>query len=120
MSYSHCERLSALDDSFLELEDANTHMHIGAVGIFDAGPVTRTDGAVDIDAIRTLMEANIHRVPRYRQRLAWTPVSKHPVWIDDARFNLAYHIRHTHLPKPGDDRLLKRLAGRLMSQQLDR
>src|SRR5262249_9501867 len=36
------------------------------------------------------------------------------------RFNLAYHIRHTQLPKPGDERQLKRLAGRLMSQQLDR
>jgi WS/DGAT/MGAT family acyltransferase len=120
MSYSHYERLSALDDSFLELEDANTHMHIGAVGIFDAGPVTRADGGVDIDRIRDLMEANIHRVARYRQRLAFTPISNHPVWIDDARFNLTYHVRHTHLPKPGDERQLKRLAGRLMSQQLDR
>ena len=120
MRYSHYEPLSALDDSFLELEDANTHMHIGAVGIFDAGPVARPDGGVDIDRIRALMEANLHRIPRYRQRLAWTPIAKHPVWVDDARFNLAYHIRHTHLPHPGDERVLKRLAGRLMSQQLDR
>jgi len=120
MAYSFYERLTALDDSFLELEDANTHMHIGSVGIFDAAPVTRADGCLDIDGIRNLMEVNLHRVPRYRQRLAWTPIAKNPVWIDDARFNLAYHIRHTHLPRPGDDRQLKRLAGRLMSQQLDR
>jgi WS/DGAT/MGAT family acyltransferase len=66
------------------------------------------------------MEANIHRVPRYRQRLTYTPLARHPVWVDDARFNLAYHIRHTQLPRPGDERQLKRLAGRLMSQQLDR
>jgi hypothetical protein len=33
---------------------------------------------------------------------------------------LAYHLRHTHLPLPGDERTLKRLAGRIMSQQLDR
>src|SRR5215510_8925968 len=118
MSYSFYERLTALDDSFLELEDAN--MHIGSVGIFEAGPVTRPDGSVDIDGIRNVMEANLHRVPRYRQRLAWTPIARNPIWIDDTRFNLAYHIRHTHLPKPGDERQLKRLAGRLMSQQLDR
>ena len=120
MAYTYYERLSALDSSFLELEDANTHMHIGAVGIFDAAPVARPDGGIDIDRVRALMEASIHRVPRYRQRLAATPVAKHPIWIDDARFNLAYHVRHTHLPRPGDERQLKRLVGRLMSQQLDR
>ena len=66
------------------------------------------------------MEAGLHSMPRYRQRLARVPLFDHPVWVDDARFNLAYHVRHTHLPHPGDERQLKRLAGRLMSQQLDR
>jgi diacylglycerol O-acyltransferase len=120
MSYSHYERLSALDATFLELEDENCHMHIGAVSLFDAAPVLKPDGGIDIDRIRALMEAGLHRVPRYRQRVAWTPIMKHPVWVDDARFNLHYHVRHTHLPVPGDERLLKRLVGRLMSQQLDR
>jgi WS/DGAT/MGAT family acyltransferase len=119
MAYSHHERLSALDSSFLDLEDHNTHMHIGAVAIFDAAPVSN-GGGVDIDRIRHLVEVDIHRVPRYRQRLAQTPVSRAPVWVDDQRFNLAYHIRHTRLPHPGDERQLKRLAGRIMSQQLDR
>jgi WS/DGAT/MGAT family acyltransferase len=48
------------------------------------------------------------------------PLVRHPIWVDDDRFNLAYHVRHTHLPLPGDERQLKRLAGRIMSQQLDR
>jgi WS/DGAT/MGAT family acyltransferase len=94
-------------------------MHIGAVAVFDAAPVSN-GGGVDIDRIRHLVEVDIHRVPRYRQRLARTPVSRAPVWVDDQRFNLAYHIRHTRLPHPGDERQLKRLAGRIMSQQLDR
>jgi WS/DGAT/MGAT family acyltransferase len=120
MSYTHAERLSALDHSFLALEEGRSHMHIGAVGIFEAAPVTLPSGGIDIDRIMRLMEAGIHRIPRYRQRLEWTPGFQHPVWVDDARFNLAYHVRHTHLPHPGDERLLKRLAGRLMSQELDR
>jgi len=118
--YAHSERLSALDASFLALEDASCHMHIGAVATFDAAPLLDSNGHLDIERIRGLMEVGIHRVPRYRQRLAWPPLLRHPVWVDDARFNLHYHLRHTHLPPPGDDRLLKRLAGRLMSQQLDR
>jgi WS/DGAT/MGAT family acyltransferase len=120
MGYTHYERLSALDDSFLELEDQNTHMHIGAVALFDAAPITRPDGGIDIDRIQAVMEAGIHRIPRYRQRLEWIPLLRHPVWVDDARFNLHYHLRHTHLPRPGDERQLKRLTGRIMSQQLDR
>jgi WS/DGAT/MGAT family acyltransferase len=120
MGYYHYERLSALDTSFLAVEDANTHMHIGAVAVFDAAPFATAGGGIDIDRIRALMEAGIHRIPRYRQRLAHLPITRHPVWVDDDRFNLAYHLRHTHLPHPGDERILKRLAGRLMSQQLDR
>src|SRR5262245_29694917 len=120
MPYTHAERLSALDRSFLELEDANAHMHIGAVALFDAAPLARPEGGIDIDLLCRLIEAGLHRIPRYRQRLARIPLIGHPVWVDDERFNLAYHVRHTHLPVPGEIRQLKRLAGRIMSQQLDR
>ena len=120
MAYTHYERLSGLDTTFLEIEDANCHMHMGAVGIFDAAPVTGSDGALDFERIRTLMEAGMYRIPRYRQKLARVPFLHDAIWIDDSRFNLSYHLRHTHLPPPGDERQLKRLAGRIMSQQLDR
>jgi WS/DGAT/MGAT family acyltransferase len=120
MPYAHAERLSALDASFLDLEDQNAHMHIGAVALFEAEPFLGPTGGVDIERIQHLMEAGLHRIPRYRQRVAYLPPFRQPMWIDDDRFNLTYHIRHTHLPAPGDERQLKRLAGRIMSQQLDR
>jgi WS/DGAT/MGAT family acyltransferase len=60
-------------------------------------------------------------VPRFRQKLATVPLGLgRPVWVDDTHFNLEYHVRHTALPPPGDERQLKRLAARIMSQQLDR
>jgi WS/DGAT/MGAT family acyltransferase len=120
MSYSHYERLSALDGTFLEVEDANAHMHVGGVALFDAAPLTTEDGATDIERIRHLVQAGLRRVPRYQQRLARVPLFGYPVWVDDGRFNLNYHVRHVRLPEPGDARQLKRLAGRIMSQQLDR
>ena len=40
--------------------------------------------------------------------------------MDDTSFNLHYHVRHLSLPDPGDERLLKRLAGHVMSLPLDR
>ena len=42
------------------------------------------------------------------------------MWVDDPHFNLAYHVRHTALPEPGDEDQLRRLTGRVFSQALDR
>jgi len=112
------ERLSALDAAFLSIEGENTPMHVGAVAIFDAVPLRRPEGGIDIERISTLVESML--VPRYRQRIARIPVTNHPVWVDDPRFNLHYHLRHTALPAPGDERMLKRLVGHVMSLPLDR
>ena len=113
------ERLSALDAHFLELEDEGVHMHVAAVLVCDAAPLTRTDGGLDIERIRASVESRLHEIPRYRQRLAWIPVEHHPVWVDDASFNIQYHVRHVGLPQPGDERQLKRLVGLISSQKFD-
>jgi len=114
------DRLSALDNSFLLFEDGCSHMHVASTATFDAGPLRLPDGGIDIERIREFIGARLHRIPRYRQKLAWVPIENQPVWVDDERFNLAYHVRHTSLPRPGDERQLKRLSARIASQQLDR
>ena len=43
-----------------------------------------------------------------------------PVWIDDPHFNARYHVRHTALPAPAGEEELRRLAGRVFAQGLDR
>jgi diacylglycerol O-acyltransferase len=122
MAHYKYERLTALDQSFLLIEDtdSNTPMHVASVAIFEGGPLLRADGGVDIERISNHIAARLHRMPRYRERLAYIPIERHPVWVDDERFNLHYHLRHTALPRPGDERQLKRLSARVMSQQLDR
>ena len=114
------ERLSAQDASFIGLEDSRCHMHVGGVMLFDARPMRAADGGLDIERIMRAIEARLHLVPRFRQRLSYLPYERLPIWVDDDRFRLAYHVRHTALPRPGDERTLKRLVGRIMSQQLDR
>jgi len=115
----HYERLSNLDASFLALETRTTHMHVGAVAIFTSGPSVGEQG-IDIDTIRALILSRLDLIPRYRQRLANVPLEGSPVWVDDEHFHLDYHVRHIALPHPGSTEQLKDLAGRLMSQQLDR
>ena len=109
------DRLTALDSAFLHLEDHSTaHMHVASVMVFEGKAPTLQDLVEHV-------VNRLHLVPRYRQRLAFVPLGQgRPVWSDDPHFNPYYHIRHTALPKPADDAALKRLAGRLFSQRLDR
>ena len=78
---AHYERLSALDAPFLEIEDVGTHMHVAAALVFDAAPLRCAHGGVDMERIRAYIGSRLHLVPRYRQRLAYVPIERHPVWI---------------------------------------
>ena len=114
------ERLRVQDRLFLDVEDAMNNMHIAGCFIFEAGPLTREGLGVDFERILEYIGSRLYRVPRYRQRLAYTPYEGDPIWIDDASFNLRYHVHNARLPLPGDERQLKRLCGRIVSQPLDR
>ncbi len=108
------DRLTGLDTSFLHLERDSAHMHVAGCSVFagDAPSYEELIGAI---------ESRLHLVPRYRQRLAFVPFDQgRPVWVDDPHFNVRYHVRHTALPRPGGEAQLKRLAGRVFSQALDR
>lgn len=113
------ERLTALDSSFLLLENPHTPLHVASTITLDAGPLRTAQGGIDAEAVKRHVAAELHRIPRYRQKLAWIPFTQRPVWVDDERFNLDYHVRHTSLPRPGDDQQLKRLSARIMEQPLD-
>ncbi len=122
MPKPHYDRLSQLDNSFLVYEDAGpaAAMHVASTQIHDAAPLQRADGVLDIESIEEYVMSRLDQIPRYRQRLHRTPIEGHPVWVDDASFNIHYHLRHTRLPHPGNERQLKRLVGRIFSQRLDR
>jgi WS/DGAT/MGAT family acyltransferase len=114
MAQEHLDRLTAIDASFLHQEGPTSHMHVGGLTLIEgpAPPYTEL-----LDALR----GRLHLVPRYRQKLSVPPAGTgRPLWVDDPSFSIEYHVRHTALPKPGDEPQLLRLAGRIFSQQLDR
>ena len=113
------ERLSAQDLCFLLGEDERSPMHVGAVAILEAGPLRSDDGGIDVARYRRAVESVLHWIPRYRQKLAWVPLDRWPVWIDDRHFDLGYHIRHLALPRPGTLEQLKELASRVLARRLD-
>jgi WS/DGAT/MGAT family acyltransferase len=114
------DRLTAQDMSFLLAETPTSYMHVAATQVFERGELGTEDGGLDFESIKKATASVLHRIPRYRQKLQWSPVFERPVWVDDRDFNLDYHMRHTALPRPGSLAQLKRLSARVMAQQLER
>ncbi|MGV1004789.1 MAG: WS/DGAT/MGAT family O-acyltransferase [Candidatus Nanopelagicales bacterium] len=110
------DRLSSLDVSYLYMEQPTTPMHVGSVAIFAQPP-----SGFDYERLVALIRARIVEVPRFRQRVRWVPGRlANPVWVDDKRFDVTYHVRRSALPRPGGAEQLNDLVARLMSRPLDR
>jgi WS/DGAT/MGAT family acyltransferase len=108
------EWMSPMDASFLHIEGPNNPMHIGGLSIFE-GP------APPFERLEEMVSAKLDAVPRYRQKVRFVPLSLgRPVWVDDPHFNLSYHLRHSALPTPGSDEILRRTAARIFAHPLDR
>lgn len=106
--------LSPLDAAFLRLESGDTPMHIASLTVFD-GPAPSYDDVV------ALVESRLPALPRYRQRVHEVPLwLGRPVWADDPRFRLGYHVRRTVLAEPGTRDQLRRVCERLLAQPLRR
>lgn len=110
------DRLNSLDASFLAAEDALTPLHVGSVLVFEPP----SDG-FDHERLVALISERISLVPRYRQRVRTVPGGlANPVWVDDDRFDVTYHVRRSALPKPGSDEQLEELVARILPRPLDR
>jgi diacylglycerol O-acyltransferase / wax synthase len=112
------EQLSGQDASFVYLETPTTPMHIGSVGIYD--PSTAPNGFVRFKDILRHVESRLDKARSFRQKLVRVPFDlDHPYWVEDANFDIEYHIRHMALPKPGDWRQLCIQVARLQARPMD-
>ncbi|WP_197318549.1 wax ester/triacylglycerol synthase family O-acyltransferase [Saccharomonospora sp. NB11] len=110
------DRLSALDASFLYVEEESVPMHVGNVAI-----LRRPRSGFDYARLLSLVSRRLAYLPRYRQYVE--PVPGHlarPVWVEDGDFDVTYHVRRSALPSPGSDAQLFELVARLLARPLDR
>src|SRR5215208_1835670 len=99
--------------SSLVAERGSIHVHTGATILIDGEPP-------DFEELLEHVDRRLSLVPRFRQRVTESPLRlANPVWADDSRFDMHWHVRHTALPKPGSDAQLRDLVGRVMSEPLD-
>lgn len=113
MGVRRLERLSAEDEHILALEHGHVVGHWCKVVI--------VDGELDVARLRATVGARLAGVPRLRQRLEFLPRGLgRPIWIDDAAFDLEWHVAPVGDAAPLDDRGLRRLVAARMEQRLDR
>src|SRR3954447_24116428 len=112
-------QLTSLDAQFLALENARQAGHVGSLAILD--PSTAPSGKLGCRGVRALLRERLPLLPPLRWRLAEVPLGlDYPYWIDDADFDLDFHVRELGLAAPGGDGQLAEQVARIVSRPLDR
>ena len=106
-------RLSGTDAAFLYLERKEIPLHIACVCVFDA--------EIPFDEFVANIDSKLHLIPRYRQ-IAVSPQFNlgYPTWEADPNFDIGRHIFQVRVDPPGGEAELEALAGRILSQVMDR
>jgi diacylglycerol O-acyltransferase len=105
--------LSPTDAAFLYLERKEVPLAIASVCVFD--------GPIPFERFVASIDSKLHLVPRYRQIPVMPPLDLElPKWVDHREFDIRQHVVHVTLEAPGGETELQTLAGRILSQRLDR
>nr|WHV03881.1 putative wax ester synthase/acyl-CoA:diacylglycerol acyltransferase [uncultured bacterium] len=112
------QQLTGRASSFLNFETPTAVAHTGSVSLFDPLP----DGTLlTAETVRALFNERSDELPQYRRRLVPVPLGlDRPYWVEDAAFDLEYHVRVIAVPAPGDLDNLAELISRLHARPLDR
>jgi diacylglycerol O-acyltransferase / wax synthase len=114
------DRLTAEDQRML-WPDENWPQDIGALAILDGRSLLEPGGRLRIEAVREVIAARLHLVPRFRQLIDVPPPGLGgPLWVDAPAFDLHDHIRAVPLPDPADEAALLHAVERQRQHRLDR
>ena len=112
------DRLSGLDASFLYFETPAHLMHVCGLLTLDTSTMP---AAYDFATARALLRERMEATPQFRRTLH-NPLLNidHPVWVDDADFDIEHHVRRAAVPSPGGERELAEVCADIAAQPLDR
>ncbi|MBL4869866.1 MAG: hypothetical protein JKX72_02805, partial [Robiginitomaculum sp.] len=111
------QKLSGIDATFLYMETPETPMHISSLMLLE--PVAKDENP--FEAMKAQIAARLHEIPAFRRKLKHTPFQiDHPVWVEADKVDMDYHVKHAHLPKPGNVEQLRLVVQGLHTIPLDR
>lgn len=106
-------------DAFLLWEEhPGIHMHTLKLVIID--PKT-ADHPLDFEQFKRLAIERLPLFSAFRLRVVKSPLPfLAPIWIEQGRFDVKYHLHHVILPKQGGEHQLNQLMSDVVSTQLRR
>ncbi|WP_082965150.1 wax ester/triacylglycerol synthase domain-containing protein [Mycobacterium sp. ACS1612] len=110
------KRLSGWDALLLYSETPNVHQHMLKVAVVD---ISDFQGEPTFEVFRETLRRRLPLLEPLRYQLAGFPLQR-PVWREDARADLDYHVRPVTVPAPGGRRELDEVIGAIASTPLDR
>jgi diacylglycerol O-acyltransferase len=112
------ERLSGLDASFLYTESPTVHMHTLKIGVIDPAGAP---GGYSFERFVEVLDQRLHLLPPFRRRPVNVPYGlHHPVWVEDAAFDIRRHVRRLAAAEPGGSRELDAVISEVASTPLPR
>jgi WS/DGAT/MGAT family acyltransferase len=106
------------DNFFLVMETPRTPAHASYVSICD--PSTAPKGEVTFENVIDAFRRRLPLVPTFRRKLVRVPLGlDQAYWLEDADFDLEYHLRELALPRPGNWKQFCTQVARLHSRPLD-
>ena len=111
------KQLTGLDLSFLLMDTDHTYGHVNGLSIYD-----RPDQDFDpFTAVRDRMEIMVSHLEPLRRKVVEVPLAlDRPYWIEDADFDLDYHVRHIGVAPPGAADQLAEQVARIVGRKMDR
>lgn len=107
------DRASPSDLVSLASDAGSAPTQVGEVIVLQAAK------SVDRAKLESVITARVRSIPRLRQRLVRTPLGcGRPIWVDDAEFDIARHLRSMICPPPGDEHTILELATELVTRRL--
>ncbi len=111
-------QLSGIDVSFLNMETPSTFGHVSSLNIYDP---TGAPGGAGLEATKQIILERIDLLAPFRRRLVEVPLGLDmPYWIEDANFDIDFHVRHHAVPPPGTAEQLADVVSRIIARPLDR
>ena len=112
------QRVSGLDASFLSLETAIQPLQVFSV--IELNPET-IPGGYDYQHLRDRIAERVGAVPELREKLSCGVLDlDHPVWVEDADFDIDRHVHRISLQSPGGRQEFTEACSRLAGLPLDR
>lgn len=106
---------------FLRFESPAWPCHFAGLAVVEGDALLDDSGKLRLGEIADRLDRRLARIPELRRRLLFPGVLRGgPLWVDDDRFEIRYHVRQAEVEAPGGDAELLEAAARLDERQLDR